>query len=147
MSNGPETFILDWDDLSTTPATGTTKGVSWPEVESTLRRLCQSDSGFVILARAGDDLHYCQTARTQGARPEVIVEWQDGSTDRHYMLSKTLEQPDLLVELFRVYYHTSHLIAGAAEWMRIDLKSPASPSSADIHTHREISTWYPPSDG
>ena len=121
MSNGPETFILDWDDLSTTPTTGTTKGVSWPEVESTLRRLCQSASGFVILARASDDLHYCQTARTQGARPEVIVEWQDGSTDRHYMLSKTLEQPDLLVELFHVYFHTPHLLAEVAPWQLMEL--------------------------
>jgi hypothetical protein len=121
MSAGPQTFTLDWDDLSTAPATGTTKHVTWPQVESTLRRLCQSDSGFVILALAGDDLHYCQTARTEGERPEVIVEWQDGSTDRHFRLPKTLEQPDLLVELFKVYYHTPHLIGEVAPWELMEL--------------------------
>lgn len=121
MSTGPQTFTLEWDDLSTAPATGTTTGVTWPQVESTLRRLCQSDAGFVILARSDDHLSYCQTARTQGQRPEVIVEWQDGSTDRHYMLPKTLEEPDLLVELFHVYYHTPHLIAELAPWELMEL--------------------------
>jgi hypothetical protein len=113
------TFTLEFDDLSTAPSSGKIASATWLAIEAALRRLAESDSGFVIVGQ--NDLSFLQTARTTGPRPEVIVEWQDGDTDRHFMLPKTVENPDLLVELFSVYFETPELIASAAPWIVMEL--------------------------
>ncbi len=112
-------FTLEFDDLSTAPASGTVALATWPAVEAALRRLAESETGFVILGQ--DDLSFMQTARTMGPRPEVIVEWQDGDTGRHFMLPKPVENVDLLVELFLAYFETPELIGTAAPWVVMEL--------------------------
>jgi len=113
------TFTLEFDDLSTAPASGRVASATWLAVETVLRRLAESDSGFVIVGQ--DELSFMQTARTMGPRPEVIVEWQDGDTDRHFMLPNPVENIDLLVELFSVYFETPERIGTAATWVVMEL--------------------------
>ena len=113
------TFTLEFDDLSTAPASGKQALATWPVVEAALRRLGESDSGFVIVGK--DEMSFMQTARTTGPRPEVIVEWQGGDTDRHFILPKTVEDVELLVELFFVYFESPEDVKAAAPWMLMEL--------------------------
>ena len=113
------TFTLEFDDLSAAPASGKLALATWPAVEAALRRLGESDSGFKIVGQ--DEMSFMQTARTTGPRPEVVVEWQDGDTDRHFILREIVENIDLLVKLFFVNFESPGEVGGAAPWVLMEL--------------------------
>ena len=105
---------LEWADINIGPDDGVVESPTDDDLEQIIRQLHSADTGFVILSRG--DLHYMQTARTDAEDGDLIVEYQDGDTSRHYLLQHTTNDPDEVLGLFRLWRDDPAQVHGAAEW-------------------------------
>lgn len=121
MASNLSGFSLEWADLNLEPRDGVVDGPTWDDVESIVRRLAECDEGFVIFAR--DAQTYVQAAVRMPGQPEagLVVEYQVGSTARHFNLEREFIDAAVAVEVFRAFAANPAVQPGPGPWVLMDL--------------------------
>lgn len=112
---------LEWADLDLEPCDGIVEGPTSDDVHSIVEHLGKCESGFVILAK--DELSYLQTTLAEPGEPEAgfVIEYQDGTTDRHFVLDEEFVDLARVLEVFSVYFKRAIDIAAIGTWKKLDL--------------------------
>lgn len=112
---------LEWADFTQTPQDGVVDGPTPDDVRAIIEHLARDESGFVILA--ADEQTYIQTALCEPGEPEagLMVEHQQGSTDRHFILDEPLIDAARAVAAFRTFYNDPTAIPKFGRWKRIEI--------------------------
>ncbi len=116
MAKVKHALTLEWADFDVEPTDGVVDQPTLDDVESIVRHLGLCSTGFVILRR--DDLTYIQTTFRELDDPDegLIVEWQDGGTDRHFELDEPYVSVDRAEALFRRFFQEPESVASGGPW-------------------------------
>ncbi len=117
----PAPVTLEWDDFDVDPIGGVVEGCFWDDVSAILGVLleCSPGCGFIVIGR--DDQHYLQAAPPPAEGEPLIVEYRDGSKDRHFQIDEDAFTAARLREIFGAYFRDPASITAVASWVKMDL--------------------------
>ncbi|MGQ0627190.1 MAG: hypothetical protein ACT4PL_03715 [Phycisphaerales bacterium] len=115
------TLKLEWADFDREPFNGECRGPTADDIRAILRTLCECEpgSGFVILSRTPEI--YIQAVAPREEGEPLIVEYRDGSEDRHFAIDAELFDAGPLTALFEAFVMGTDALARAARWEPIDI--------------------------